>query len=387
MRRTGQIFLVVAVGAGLAVAVAILISLGGRRSARAQAGADARLAAAVTPAAASGTWLGMTLQPVTDVMRRQLKLPRAGAVVGNVAAGGPAARAGLQVGDLIRRVGETTVRRPADVIAALQEVDPGTQVKLAVWRQGATLELQLAPAAPPVATPRPPALLPEATVEMEVAWLGLDIVPLNPIEAREANLGPGTRGMLVDDVADGRGVEAGITTGDVIVAVNGKATRSIAEFKAATRDAAGALVDLLRRGRHLYVTVPPPGTTAAERRLMQKRLPLTKVNWDGPWPMAPWPPPYARGVGWTWPPSGAAAPPAFAGGAAPGQAYPPRFEDWRGGVREDWRVGALEEQRRALEEQQRALDVRRRVLDAWRQRLGAAPGTAPPGIGAFSVGR
>ena len=375
MGRTLHIFFVLSVLVGITVAVVLVVWLGGRSSAKARDGVDVRLVAAVTRAEPVGAWLGMTLQPVTDVMRKQLKLPRTGVVVSDVAAGSPAAQAGVQAGDLLRQVGDTTIKQPEDVPRALREAEVGARLTAMVWRQGQTIKLLLTAASPPAVAPRPPAVLPEAEVEMEVAWLGLDIVPLSPREAREANLGPGVQGMLVDDVADGRGVDAGITTGDVIVAVNGKSTRSIAELKAATRDAAGALVDILRRGRHLYVSVPPPGTTPAERKLMQQRLPLTRVNWDGYWPVPNQQLPLARGVGLDWLPPGYASQPITAPGGYPaaGALRDPRLEDWRRGLAEDWQRRAFEDQRRNLED--------------WRQRLPPPPGYAPPGMGAFAVGR
>jgi hypothetical protein len=404
MQRALHVFFVVSVLVGIAVAVVLVFWLGGRGArARTPSPGDVRLVAAVTTAAPQGAWLGMTLQPITDQIRKQLKLPRTGCVVSNVAEGSPAAQAGIQVGDLLRQVGETTIKRPEDVPRALKELNVGARVTAVVWRQGQTTRLQLTAAAPPPVGARPPATLPEAAVEVEVAWLGLDIVPLSPKEAAEADVGEAVRGMLVDDVADGRGVDAGIITGDVILAVNGKPTRSIAELKEATRDAAGALVDILRRGRHLYVSVPPPGTTPAERKLAQQRLPLTKVNWDGwgwppppptwsqAWPQA-WPqampqaaaPQFApRGVNWDLPPAYGATPPAagawvgapppaagaWAGatpGAGTGAVRDPRFEDWRRGTVEDWRRGGVED---------------------WRTRLVAPPSNTPPGMGAFAVGR
>ena len=44
----------------------------------------------------------------------------------------------------------------------------------------------------------------------------------------------------------------------VIIAVNGKSTATVADFKDATEGAVGALVDVIRFGRHQYISVSPP---------------------------------------------------------------------------------------------------------------------------------
>jgi S1-C subfamily serine protease len=103
-------------------------------------------------------------------------------------------------------------------------------------------------------------VLPEAEVEIEAAWLGLDIVPLDPAEAKELGLPAGVHGMVVDGVAAGLGVDVGFQIGDVILAVNGKSIQNVADFQKATEEAVGALADVLRYGRHIYLSVPPPGS-------------------------------------------------------------------------------------------------------------------------------
>ena len=91
-------------------------------------------------------------------------------------------------------------------------------------------------------------------------------MPLSRAEAKEFGLPASVHGMLVDGVAQGRGVDAGFLAGDVIVAVNGKATPDVTAFKEATEGAAGAVVDVMRGPHHLYISVPPPGADAKNLR-------------------------------------------------------------------------------------------------------------------------
>jgi S1-C subfamily serine protease len=239
-----------------------------------------RLAAAVTSVTPE-QWFGMTLQPVTDVMRRSLGVPGTGAIVSDVSPDGPAQSAGLQVGDLLQELNGKTIKQPADVASVLVNLSPDDVVKTLVWRKGKRLKGELRVGNKPKQVAQKPPSLPEAEIEIEAAWLGLDIVPLTPAEAEDLGIDEDVRGMLVDDVAAGRGVDAGLAAGDVILAINGKLTRTTDEFKQATAEAPGALLDVLRGGRHIYISVPPPGTSVAERRAMEQRLGLRAVAWNG----------------------------------------------------------------------------------------------------------
>jgi S1-C subfamily serine protease len=62
----------------------------------------------------------------------------AGALINQVAAGGPAASAGLRSGDIVTVVGSTQVRDANDLVAAIASHRPGDQVKLTVKRGSGT---------------------------------------------------------------------------------------------------------------------------------------------------------------------------------------------------------------------------------------------------------
>jgi len=278
LKRLWDLPLVAVIG-GVLIVVLLITAVAGRRG-RSGPTQRAVLVAAITRSPVEA-WLGLTVQPLTDVLCRELGLPKAGVIVADVRPGSPMEAAGLQVGDLLQRLDDTKIRTPADVTRVCQDLSVGDKVSMVALRQGQVVKLK-ANVGSAAARPRiPPATLPEPEIEVEAAWLGLDIVPLDPAEAQELDLGPAVRGMVVDDVAAGRGVDAGLAAGDVIVAVNGQPTRSLTEFKQATQEAVGALIEVLRGGLHLYITVAPPGISVAERRLMQQRLPLTQVGFGG----------------------------------------------------------------------------------------------------------
>jgi membrane-associated protease RseP (regulator of RpoE activity) len=67
-----------------------------------------------------------------------------GVLVLNARAGTPAARAGLQAGDVIMQAGETRVSSIQQLRRAIDRTRPGTAVQLHVMRRGQTVELNLA---------------------------------------------------------------------------------------------------------------------------------------------------------------------------------------------------------------------------------------------------
>jgi serine protease Do len=95
-------------------------------------------------------WPGMQVQPVTPYIAQRLNLAKAeGLIVSRVAAGGPAARAGVQVGDLLMRVNSMEVRTVDDAQKSLYGASVGDRLNLVLTRQGkrveATLTLEEAP--------------------------------------------------------------------------------------------------------------------------------------------------------------------------------------------------------------------------------------------------
>lgn len=87
------------------------------------------------------TGFGMTLEPLTPEIERQLNLPRnrgAAAVVRSVEPRSPAANGGVFPGDVILEVNRQPVTNLAQVTRALDGVSPGAPVSMLVWRGNRT---------------------------------------------------------------------------------------------------------------------------------------------------------------------------------------------------------------------------------------------------------
>ncbi len=235
-------------------------------AATAPAGNAAAGNAPATPAPTSGSqvWLGIDVQALEGMLAKQLGPPAgSGVVVANVYPGSPAAASGIQQGDVIQGVGRTPVTSIDAFAALVAGRKPGDTLTMKVYNRNGVRDLAVTLGTPPAPGQQLQPTLPEPEVEIEAAWLGLDLIPLTPAEVEELGLPPGSTGMLVDGIAPGLGVDAGFQVGDVVVGVNGMSTPTVKAFKEAAEGAAGALVDVVRFGRHIYISISPPGNLAA----------------------------------------------------------------------------------------------------------------------------
>jgi S1-C subfamily serine protease len=100
-------------------------------------------------AARLGSFLGVSLQPLTAELREALAVDvEGGMLVSEVIGDSPAERAGLQVGDLVVGIGRRTVRSIEDVKRALAYFEPGAEVPVTVIRNGDERRLQATLEAP-----------------------------------------------------------------------------------------------------------------------------------------------------------------------------------------------------------------------------------------------
>jgi serine protease Do len=89
-------------------------------------------------------YIGATVQPVTDEIAQSLGVKDdKGALVADLAPGGPAARAGLQTGDLVTRIDGLEVKSNGDLTRRVGLVRVGQDVRLTVLRDGRAQEITI----------------------------------------------------------------------------------------------------------------------------------------------------------------------------------------------------------------------------------------------------
>jgi serine protease Do len=201
-------------------------------------------------------WIGVQVQPVTAAIADSLGMKAAqGALVDEPQPGSPAAKAGIEAGDVITAVNGKAVKDSRDLARTISMMAPGSDVKLTVLHNGSDRTVTLALGSLPNQR-QAKADTESAEPASGVPHLGLRLAPANDVA------GAGGKGLVVMGVdPDGPAAERGLKTGDVILDVGGKAVASAADVrKALTEAKAQGKHDILMRVKSAdatrFVAVP-----------------------------------------------------------------------------------------------------------------------------------
>jgi serine protease Do len=186
-------------------------------------------------------YLGVVLQPLDAALAGQLGLPDArGALVEAVLAGSPAAEAGLQSGDVIRKYNGREIRDFNDLRKRVAESYVDREVVLEVAREGGTQQFEARiveqPTGRRAVLPAPPTgrVVPQTPSSAGgEALAGIAVAALTPDLVRRYGLPENINGVLVREVAPGSPAEGILQPGDAIEQVNDTAVSTPAEFAAA----------------------------------------------------------------------------------------------------------------------------------------------------------
>jgi serine protease Do len=198
---------------------------------------------------ASHARLGVAIQEVNQALADSFKLDKPeGALVSNVDAGGPADKAGLKTGDVIRSVNGQPIVASGDLPALIGQSTPGDKVTLEVWRQGKREELTARLGDANDKAPR----VAKADDAVGKGKLGLALRPLQPQEKREAGV---DAGLLVENAA-GPAALAGVQPGDLLMGIDGKPVNSIEQVREAVAKSGKSVALLIQRdGNKIFVPV------------------------------------------------------------------------------------------------------------------------------------
>ncbi len=197
-------------------------------------------------------WLGVGVQAVTPELAESFGLaePR-GALIVDVEAGGPAAKAGLQRGDVLLTYNGVTITDSHQIPTLVADTPVGSVVELTVLRDRREQRLRIKVAEQPSGkTAQPQAREPSAD------W-GIRVTDLTASVARRLDLPRGTRAAVVSEITPGSPADdAGLEPGDLIRQVDRNEVRSAKECDRALRRAGDTVLLLIQRGPALgYVTL------------------------------------------------------------------------------------------------------------------------------------
>ena len=183
--------------------------------------------------------LGIAIQEVNPSLAESFGLKSAtGALVSSTENGSPAAKAGLEPGDVILGLNGTAIASASELPALVADMQPGETAKLQVWRKGGTREIDVKVGAQKEAK--------VASADDKAASqgrLGLALRQLTPDERRQLD---SKNGLLVEDVS-GAAARAGIRPGDVLLSVNGEPVSSVEQLRTLVATAGKQVALLVQR--------------------------------------------------------------------------------------------------------------------------------------------
>jgi serine protease Do len=175
---------------------------------------------------------------ITDVTPENAKFfdsnDNRGAIVTQVEANSPAAKAGLKVGDLITSINGHEVSDASQLQVMVGQTHPGTTIKLAVNREGKNMEV---PVTLEKMGARDKGEDQSASSETGKPRWGLGLGDITPDVRQQLEAPDDVKGAVVERVLPGSPADnAGLRPGDVILSVNRHQTASVSDVKKALAD-------------------------------------------------------------------------------------------------------------------------------------------------------
>src|SRR5262245_5749837 len=178
-------------------------------------------------------WLGVSVQTMTPELARSFGSSTShGALIGDVVPESPAARAGLRRGDIVLAVDGEPVADSRRLTLRISQAAPGTAVELKLLRDGREQNVRVTLGELP-AEPERAGQTPEGQRGRGGALEGVAVDNLTLDIARQLNLPPQTRGVVVVQVRPEITAATALRRGDVIEEVNRRSAATVADYEQA----------------------------------------------------------------------------------------------------------------------------------------------------------
>ncbi|GGA93518.1 putative periplasmic serine endoprotease DegP-like protein [Brucella endophytica] len=198
-------------------------------------------------------WIGVTIQPVNKEIAESLGLAEPkGALIAEPQDGGPAAKAGLEAGDVVTAVNGEPVENSNDLARKVAAIAPGSKAELTIWRKNAAKTINVTVGTMPKELAQAPAGKPTMPQDSE----SLDSYGLTVVPSEDG------KGVVVTDVdPDSDAADKGISSGDVIISANNKPVKDVSDINAAISEAKKAgrkaiLLQIMTNDQSRFVALP-----------------------------------------------------------------------------------------------------------------------------------
>ncbi len=201
-------------------------------------------------------YMGISAGDLNPALARQFKVPDvAGVLVNQVEPDGPADKAGLKQGDVIRTLNGQTVEGMTRFRALVANMSPGTEIVLGILRDGKTETVKV------TLTEQPGSMATLGGGATEGTLRGIAVQNLTPSIREQLGLPANVRGVVISQLdPDSPAARLGLQPGDVIQSINREPVSSVADFNRWAAQATGeVLLRVIRQGSAAFVVITPDG--------------------------------------------------------------------------------------------------------------------------------
>ncbi|MFN3228338.1 MAG: Do family serine endopeptidase [Asticcacaulis sp.] len=215
-------------------------------------------------------YIGVQIQPVTQEIADSLDIKDTrGAYVAELTKGGPSDKAGVQPGDIIRKVNGQSVKSPTDLTRRVAQIRAGQTLDLEVLRAGKSVSLRITAALRPSEDSLRESQLsgsfgaPDQDDKAKgQSVLGLTLRAITPADRKTHSISEDVRGLIISGLdPKSEAAKRGVKEGDVVLQINSQPVTTAAALQdtvEAARKAGRPSVLLLlhREGRNVPLPLP-----------------------------------------------------------------------------------------------------------------------------------
>jgi S1-C subfamily serine protease len=168
-------------------------------------------------------WLGIEIQELTAQLKGHFGLSQegVGVLINDVVDGSPAAKAGMERGDIILSLEDVPLSSPSEYRDALGEYTVGDTLRLRIFRKGRELTVSAQPSSFPLNYAR----------QLFYRRVGIEIGEVDTRTREKYGL---RKGVFVKSVrADSKAAEYGLRAGDLLIKINNKLIEDLETFNRA----------------------------------------------------------------------------------------------------------------------------------------------------------
>ena len=202
-------------------------------------------------------YLGIEIRDLDAGLAKQFNVPdTSGALVEDVTPGGPADKAGLKNGDVIRKLNGQTISDAGQLTAMVTNLSPGTVTTLDILRDGHPMTIKVTLGERPTnlsATVGGPSSVQQGALR------GITVQNLTSSMREQLNVPANVMGVVISEIdPNSPAAQDGLQQGDVIESINRQPVRNVGDFNRLAALAKGqTLLRINRQGNGVFVVISP----------------------------------------------------------------------------------------------------------------------------------